>query len=73
LHSHPAWNKGIKNPINMVKNAQKARLNYFLPLFEKTYLMKKTGMTNIEISKELNISTRTVIDRIKRYKEIKNI
>ena len=73
IHSHPAWNKGIKNPAAMVENAQKSRLQHYIPLFKETFELRQQGKSNIEIAKILNISDRTVIDRIKRYKEIYNL
>jgi hypothetical protein len=70
IHAHPPWNKGIKNPQKMIENARKKRLEYYIPLFKKTHDLRKDGKSNKEISLILNISERTVTDRIKRYKEL---
>lgn len=72
IHSHEPWNKGITRDREFVDRCQAARLKHFLPLFKETYLLKKDGLTNPEIAKILNISERTVMDRIKRYKELNN-
>jgi len=73
IHSHIPWNKGIKNPDTMIENARIARLSHFKPIFKETYDLKNSGKTNKEVAIFLNISERTVIDRIKRHRELNNI
>ena len=75
IHRHPAWNKGLKSSTNKkmaecIINAQKGRQKYFLPKFKETYALRMSGKTLKETAEILNISTRQVIERVKRYKEL---
>jgi len=73
IHSHVPWNKGLKRDKEFIDKCRTSRLNHFIPIFEETYLLRKNGMTNSEIANKLRISDRTVIERIKRYKELIHI
>jgi hypothetical protein len=77
IHSHEAWNKGIKKGDNKIfDNAlfkiRISREKHFFNLFKKTYELKNKGLDTEEISKKLGISRSTVKLRIKRYIELKN-
>lgn len=73
IHSHPAWNKGIKNPKEMVKNACESREKNFIKKCRSVFELRQEGKSNKEISDILGICTRQVIHRNKRYKEFYNL
>ena len=70
FHKHPAWNKGISPSQETIKKITKSRQKYFFPKFKETYEFRMAGKTLKEIAIILNISTRQVIDRVKRYKQL---
>lgn len=72
IHSKPAWNKGIKNPKEMIENARVSRLRNHLPKCKAVYDFRKEGKNNKQISLLLGICERQVIDRHKKYKEYLN-
>jgi len=69
IHAHASWNKGKKNPASMVQNAVAAREKTHIPKCLDAYILKKEGKKISEISFVLGICERSVLSRIKRYKE----
>jgi hypothetical protein len=64
------WNKGMSNPKDMVNKCQKKRHKHYLPLWIRTYIEYKKGLKQVEIAKKLDVSRRTVADRIKNIKNM---
>lgn len=69
IHAHPSWNKGIKNPPEMIENARRAREKSFLKRCERVYNLRNSGLTWKEISNKLCISRGAANNQFKRYKD----
>jgi len=74
IHSHEAWNKGIKKGDNekwdnALYEQRKGREKTFNKKLKETHQLKVSGKNNTEISKILNISRAGVIYRLKKYEK----
>jgi len=78
IHSHTAWNKGIKASENpkwkrAIEKAQKNRkLTFISGKFKDAYEMRLSGKTFIEIGKLMGTSRETASQRYKKYKKYLN-
>lgn len=70
IHRHPAWNKGISPSATTIKKIVAKRKEYYLPKFKETFELRMEGKTLKEVAGILKISTRQVIERVKKYKKL---
>jgi len=72
IHSHKAWNSGIKASENKkwhdtIIKIHETRNKTFFRRLEETYILRKEGKTYQEIANILNISRQTAYTRVKSY------
>ena len=77
IHSHEAWNKGIKANENKkwgetIIKAQKSRNEHYLPIFKNYYDLRNSGISIINIGKQFNKSRATIYSGIKKYEQLIN-
>lgn len=70
IHSHEAWNKGIKTPNETLFKIRKKKDINYLKKFKETYDLITSGKTQSEVATEQKISRGTVYLRVRRYKEL---
>ena len=72
IHSHEAWNKGVKTSENTIFKIRQAREKFYLVRFKEAYDLSMSGKSNKEIAEQLGVTNTTIRLRIKRYKELNN-
>ena len=78
LHSRDreVWNKGLTTNTSekwrkTIDKAQASRELHFFPIFKKTFILRKGGLTLQQIADEQGISRRQVSDRLNGYHRLK--
>jgi hypothetical protein len=77
IHSHTAWNKGLKAISNdkwreTINKVQSSRNNYYLPILKQYYDLRVSGLSVIKIAEKFNKTRNTIYSGIKKYEKIIN-
>lgn len=69
IHAHPAWNKGISNPPEMVENARKAREISHMRNCEVVFNLRNKGLSWKEVAEQTSTCSRNAMTMYKRFEQ----